>query len=100
MALRQDRAALRELPWSEAPDRLAVNQYAAGGRSRGAADDADDRRLAGTVRADQYRGLAFANGDVDTLQQHVAARLQTRSEERRVGKECVSTCRSRGSPYP
>src|SRR3546814_13519616 len=24
----------------------------------------------------------------------------TRSEERRVGKECVSTCRSRLSPYP
>src|SRR3546814_12403224 len=24
----------------------------------------------------------------------------TRSEERRVGKECVSTFRSRGSPYP
>src|SRR3546814_14795908 len=23
-----------------------------------------------------------------------------RSEERRVGKECVSTCRSRGAPYP
>src|SRR3546814_17167109 len=23
----------------------------------------------------------------------------SRSEERRVGKECVSTCRSRGSPY-
>src|SRR3546814_18897286 len=23
----------------------------------------------------------------------------TRSEERRVGKECVSTCRTRGSPY-
>src|SRR3546814_4689153 len=26
------------------------------------------------------------------------ARLMTRSEERRVGKECVSTCRSRWSP--
>src|SRR3546814_19467667 len=26
-------------------------------------------------------------------------RLRTRSEERRVGKECVRTCRSRGSPY-
>src|SRR3546814_15371574 len=26
--------------------------------------------------------------------------FQTRSEERRVGKECVSTCRSRWSPYP
>src|SRR3546814_19102221 len=25
--------------------------------------------------------------------------LQFRSEERRVGKECVSTCRSRWSPY-
>src|SRR3546814_13397022 len=26
-------------------------------------------------------------------------RMSTRSEERRVGKECVSTCRSRWSPY-
>src|SRR3546814_3116748 len=25
--------------------------------------------------------------------------VDTRSEERRVGKECVSTCRSRWSPY-
>src|SRR3546814_16810493 len=29
----------------------------------------------------------------------VSACPPTRSEERRVGKECVSTCRSRGSPY-
>src|SRR3546814_18809397 len=27
-------------------------------------------------------------------------RHRDRSEERRVGKECVSTCRSRWSPYP
>src|SRR3546814_21079037 len=26
-------------------------------------------------------------------------RPRDRSDERRVGKECVSTCRSRGSPY-
>ena len=26
-------------------------------------------------------------------------RAEVRSEERRVGKECVSTCRSRWSPY-
>src|SRR3546814_14175493 len=26
--------------------------------------------------------------------------VDARSEERRVGKECVSTCRSRWSPYP
>src|SRR3546814_1531225 len=28
------------------------------------------------------------------------AAKRARSEERRVGKECVSTCRSRWSPYP
>src|SRR3546814_6883336 len=30
---------------------------------------------------------------------HPARREPDRSEERRVGKECVSTCRSRWSPY-
>src|SRR3546814_9543101 len=34
-----------------------------------------------------------------TEEQRVA-QLQLRSEERRVGNECVSTCRSRWSPYP
>src|SRR3546814_2817856 len=29
----------------------------------------------------------------------VAAAFEVRSEERRVGQECVSTCRSRWSPY-
>src|SRR3546814_21044523 len=36
------------------------------------------------------------------LRQMVADRIRqiaVRSEERRVGKECVSTCRSRWSPY-
>src|SRR3546814_7118616 len=36
---------------------------------------------------------ARASGDDDVLGH------QFRSEERRVGKECVSTCRSRWSPY-
>ena len=30
---------------------------------------------------------------------NIAPHVQRRSEERRVGKECVSTCRSRWSPY-
>src|SRR3546814_17751728 len=34
------------------------------------------------------------NGD------HVLSHPPCRSEESRVGKECGSTCRSRGSPYP
>src|SRR3546814_18240439 len=58
------------------------------------------------------KGIALATGDVigflhaDDLFAHqevllrVASTFQApRSEERRVGKECVSTCRSRWSPY-
>src|SRR3546814_1053420 len=48
-------------------------------------------------------GIAFDKG---TLTNALDARLLTyfdtntfRSEERRVGKECVSTCKSRWSPY-
>ena len=33
------------------------------------------------------------------LVQHIDEMLKTRSEERRVGKECASKCRSRWSPY-
>src|SRR3546814_15668748 len=41
----------------------------------------------------------------EDLNSHLPAALRfarglTRSEERRVGKECVSMCRSRWSPYP
>src|SRR3546814_2517961 len=47
--------------------------------------------------------------DKDKKALYIAARIRSsmdwadgmnRSEERRVGKECVSTCRSRWSPYP
>src|SRR3546814_16573162 len=41
------------------------------------------------VTVDNKRGYAFA-GSPEGVQ---------RAEERRVGKECVSKCRSRGSPY-
>src|SRR3546814_4613856 len=52
-------------------------------------------------------GLAGGStGSVTTLASASAARSKSaqpsascRSEERRVGKECVSTCRSRWSPY-
>src|SRR3546814_20237277 len=33
------------------------------------------------------------------VEEQAAATREIRSEERRVGKECVSTCRSRWSPY-
>src|SRR3546814_14887654 len=40
----------------------------------------------------------FAEGRRTVLFVDEVHRLKKRSEERRVGKECVSTCRSRGSP--
>src|SRR3546814_15798300 len=43
-------------------------------------------------------GLAAAAGAVMFTVLALGTGL-TRSEERRVGKECVSTCRSRWSPY-
>src|SRR3546814_18820755 len=41
-----------------------------------------------------------ADGDGEEHVYLVGTITKTRSEERRVGKECVSTCRYRWSPYP
>src|SRR3546814_12504893 len=54
-----------------------------GGESHGAF--AADHRARRTDRGGRYRAAPAALG--------------LRSEERRVGKECVSTCKSRWSPY-
>src|SRR3546814_20457773 len=72
------------------------------------------QRLATEIRRAQHLRLGLLNqvaniDDVVVLQAVCAPDRQfqfvhllqqvTRSEERRVGKECVSTCRSRWSPY-
>src|SRR3546814_13637037 len=45
--------------------------------------------------------LERQQGEISELRANEAVRLPSflRSEERRVGKECVSTCRSRWTPY-
>src|SRR3546814_16965860 len=53
--------------------------------------EAAGRRLAGAIV-----GTAIYEGRLDVAE---ACASLPRSEERRVGKECVSTCRSRWSPY-
>src|SRR3546814_12232249 len=47
---------------------------------------------------DIYTGHAFRGLVTEDILQLQCQRTK-RSEERRVGKECVSTCRSRWSPY-
>src|SRR3546814_2111699 len=69
---------------------------------------ADGRRHRVPVAQPGYRGRHMAEAgeveggfltDCDCLAGAAEAAPARRSEERRVGKECVSTCRSRWSPY-
>src|SRR3546814_12298831 len=52
----------------------------------------------GPVSTTEWR-KPFSSLGVEFLPGHGPVRNEARSEERRVGKECVSTCRSRWSPY-
>src|SRR3546814_19884126 len=51
----------------------------------------------GTVGAMNFGVRVWSEGKVRIILQHFT---RMSSEERRVGKACVSTCRSRWSPYP
>src|SRR3546814_14856560 len=53
----------------------------------------------GAQQGEQVAVAPFAAHPEILPQQALAAKAELRSEERRVGKECVSTCRSRGSTY-
>src|SRR3546814_19660320 len=57
--------------------------------------------VAGVINARNEAGFIAGNvaGTASMIAAAAAADVGRRSEERRVGKECVSTCRSRWSPY-
>src|SRR3546814_11443280 len=78
---------------------VAVNDdLALEDRARLVVDDALEDLAAGGVR----HQVVDPRGVVAVLlaaHQVGAVQVAVRSEERRVGKECVSTCRSRWSPY-
>src|SRR3546814_17686600 len=62
-------------------------------------EEAEQRFLAALILRDLV-GIGGKNlGNLGFDRAGVARLLEARSEERRVGKECVSTCRSRWSPY-
>src|SRR3546814_14698899 len=72
------------------PVETVVIQQAGGTRSSIEAAVAAVRRIQQQMREDERRvPMRLSDLVVGTI----------RSEERRVGKECVSTCRSRWSPY-
>src|SRR3546814_500317 len=73
-------------------------------------EDLVDAVGGGKVKIDNFDCAVFdgnyITGDIDEAYLHKIeqarndlSKVKTRSDERRVGKECVSTCRSRWSPY-
>src|SRR3546814_18507419 len=86
-------------------------QSVAGRLSRCSSTKTRKARIAGSLRAvmtalgqSRQPQKGCAQGEPASakglLWKPAQAASQPRSEERRVGKECVSTCRSRWSPYP
>src|SRR3546814_19444676 len=56
-----------------------------------------------TRLTEALRGISATDADTmatQLLERNLSTTEPDRSEERRAGKECVSTCRSRWSPYP
>src|SRR3546814_9892139 len=56
-----------------------------------------DIAIAASGREDDRRAIGF--GGAEDVEPRARDALEHRSEARRVGKECVSTCRYRWSPY-
>src|SRR3546814_11639417 len=62
-------------------------------KANGLQDKTDKRQ----INPDAKLGAVIGNAQISMFK--MTAAVSKRSEERRVGKECVSTCRSRWSPY-
>src|SRR3546814_11286360 len=96
---------MRISDWSS--DVCSSDLVAIDGKSAAALQPKEEQRFAAKCRAeDQHH--ADRQGFDQRKEQRVTTRCtefgqsgagDNRSEERRVGKECVSTCRSRWTPY-
>src|SRR3546814_17314179 len=74
-----------------------VDSSMSGGRATAAGRERGD---SGMLRpGDCLEHAKRREPDEQLVDEDLAAMAMARSEERRVGKECVSTCRSRWSPY-
>src|SRR3546814_20467880 len=86
--------------------RRSSRNLPAGSQARAADDLLFGAAVVDQVLSGDQRQAAAAQTEAAVLDPAAVARHQAqdpvrtgRSEERRVGKECVSTCRSRWSPY-
>src|SRR3546814_15708336 len=82
-----------------------AHQHADAGAAGGRLDVGGEAQTKIAPLLARFRLLDAKRRDVDVIGEHreTFSRADVfpfqRSEERRVGKACVSTCRSRGSPY-
>src|SRR3546814_21083961 len=74
----------------------SAGQVRAVSEARAGRNDAEARQLTAELQAADLAGLLE---NLDREERGQLVRVLGRSEERRVGKECVSTCRSRWSRY-
>src|SRR3546814_5182627 len=93
---------MRISDWSSdvcSSDLLAIEQLVAFRLAAGEAEreHAADRAI--EVHVDRFEQVVRVRGNLRRPATGGIQRRRWRSEERRVGKECVSTCRSRWSPY-
>src|SRR3546814_20032698 len=100
-----DDAAVAVPAFARQVERLAlgIERHAEGdqplNRARRALDDEFDDPAIVEPRAGDHRILDMAFERIAGLEPRGDSPLGPSSEERRVGKECVSTCKSRWAPY-
>src|SRR3546814_12331520 len=80
-------------------DITSIATIPADARFGGVMDSRDAIIVAGLPIAERFFRALEPDMEIEILVDEGAAAVAGRSEERRVGKECVSTCRSRWSPY-
>src|SRR3546814_14050581 len=91
--------ALAGLIWAISNHQLKVEQedaYTIFAEGEAGEPDVDSPKHAPEIYLNQYD---VRRAGLDVVSRPAVLLLVGRSEERRVGKECVSTCRSRVSPY-
>src|SRR3546814_12642555 len=107
LMLRRPPRSTRTAPLFPYPTLFRSNSYAACGHHPTACPNplVGSPGKAGKIRGTTYALIAGAppivrrNNVKKAMPTRRRAVARSRSEERRVGKECVSTCRSRWSPY-